>query len=564
VSGDNLEHHQLPNNPAEQGNESVRSDGHAVSVPVEVMPPLGKPYAEVMVDGRKCGIYRSKSKGNVEYELKYYLPNGKRAKVSTRDQGEFQKLVERAEKAIEDMKRPMYPLWGEDAVTYKRAEASAKKLRLSLDIAMERLTRYTEQMKGHDIERAIHFYLVHGMLSLEVVPFKQLVEVVMSKEHSQEKWDKKNVQVTRRLADWVYKEMGEDVLVLDVTRDVLHRWVTQMVMDRKTKELRPPAKETMKGRRGHAVMMLNVAKHKNWLPAELKTVAERLEPIWEKDWEKAPVEVFDIFELKDLIYRLMSKRNDHEKYMGALLLVLMGVFAGERTEEKGRTEGSSIDLKYGQIVLPEDVTKTGKSRWMPIPPNLQAFFQALGGKPEGMLINNPAWVLVAQEEFRAMGYVWPYNGLRTTFSSSWLALVKDVDLLVDFLGNSKGVVSSYIKALTMEVGESLFSIYPPGYTGRVVEGAELIAALKGVAYVPRVAPVALPPPPAPMSPPVVAPLPQWSPKRKLSRRAAKRAAKQRAAAQREAELRASQQHSRQKFARDVEKLRQNLKNGGAS
>ena len=157
-----------------------------------------------------------------------------------------------------------------------------------------------------------------------------------------------------------------------------------------------------------------------------------------------------------------TRRHDPE----LLPYNLFGLFAGIRPEELQRLKWEHIRLDERHVVLPADVTKTGRRRVVDIEPTLATWMDwyiAQHGVPTGLV--TPKQNL--RKRLRAVrskaGFKnWIQDVMRHTYASNWLAKHGDIDRLLMNLGHysSKVLWEHYHKAVLRKDAEKFWSMVP--------------------------------------------------------------------------------------------------------
>lgn len=143
-------------------------------------------------------------------------------------------------------------------------------------------------------------------------------------------------------------------------------------------------------------------------------------------------------------------------------LLLLGGFAGLRVAEINRLDWSAVDLSRRIITLRANQAKTASRRIVPISDNLAAWLVRLPriGDVVGFAFPDPGALA------KKLGMEWPSNGMRHSYISYRLAIVKDVARVALEAGNSPTIIFKHYRELVSEE-EALewFAIQPPeGWT----------------------------------------------------------------------------------------------------
>jgi len=454
----------------QKANIAVESTMKVATSPGMPQKKFGGAYRTVQVDGRECPVYRSTSCGKIEYELKYWLSNGKRCRVSSRD-GDIAKLVALAEEKITQSKSPSRVLLGEDVLAYNRVLDVSKALKMPPDVIAMKYLELFQKLHGHDPTDAVLHYVRSGMLRCADRLFRDLVDRNLKRTYGSHVTKESLDSRIRRFGEWVLHKLGEDAKVSDVTTELLEEWV-----------LRPELKkeESRKSERIFLTGFFNIAKHAGWYPNNESTPADRIMKFVVPKRVKAKITIYTPDEMKMIIYSFWEQRNKDERSRHILYDVLLGGFGGVRTEERKHVIGENVDREKKTISLPEASTKSNRFRVVPISPNLLVFLEALNCPKLGTLVDGK-WSYLTNERIRELGFKDKRNALRHSYASYLSALINDDNLLSKILGNNvKLLYAHYVTKVTVEDAVKYFSIYPPGYTGEIPTVTELIKQLKGL------------------------------------------------------------------------------------
>jgi len=118
----------------------------------------------------------------------------------------------------------------------------------------------------------------------------------------------------------------------------------------------------------------------------------------------------------------------------------IGLFAGVRPEELIRMEWGMIRLEENHILLPADVTKTGRRRVIDIEPALKSWLAwhiEKGGNAKGPIVestNLRSRLRALREQAKITD--WPQDGMRLTYASNFMAMHENVDRLLLNMGHT--------------------------------------------------------------------------------------------------------------------------------
>jgi integrase len=143
------------------------------------------------------------------------------------------------------------------------------------------------------------------------------------------------------------------------------------------------------------------------------------------------------------------------------------VFAGLRNAEAKSLSWRQVDLKRNVITVPENVSKTGEERKIPIQPNLAAWLSP-HAKEIGFILprgNSPGTDDLLKAAKKA-SRLWPWvpmfqNGLRKSFCSFHYEMFGSADRTAEYAGhNIRTLIKTYRHAVAHEEADRFWAIYP--------------------------------------------------------------------------------------------------------
>ena len=147
--------------------------------------------------------------------------------------------------------------------------------------------------------------------------------------------------------------------------------------------------------------------------------------------------------------------------------LVLGLFRGMRRAELERLRFEELDMDEGTVIAAAKKVKTRQRRVVEITPQMMAWIEAAGWRPEMMQRGPvaPGNLKVVWPKFwRLAGLkAWPHNALRHTFASMHYAMWGDESALQAILGQrSKDVLHSNYRALkTRREAEVFWGLMPP-------------------------------------------------------------------------------------------------------
>jgi len=207
--------------------------------------------------------------------------------------------------------------------------------------------------------------------------------------------------------------------------------------------------------RGALASLFQFANERKYLPAEW----EELKGIHPVQLKSRAVRLFTPEQMRLL---LTECKNSF------LPVLAIGAFAGLRSEEIQRIKWSAFKWEKGYIYLSSEITKTSRTRTVPILPNLAEWLLPWSELTREVCgHSNPSALKTALA--RQLGFPWEINGLRHSFISYRLALIKDIAQVALEAGNSPSVIhKSYLELTTPEEARKWFEIRPKTVTQNIL------------------------------------------------------------------------------------------------
>ncbi len=200
--------------------------------------------------------------------------------------------------------------------------------------------------------------------------------------------------------------------------------------------------------------VLNFAVKKEWAKENVSTKVDF------EDTENKEVEILT----NNQVARLLAVCRKH--FPEDIPYTCIGLFAGVRPEELTRMDWGMIRLEENHILLPADVTKTGRRRVIDIEPALKSWLvwhMKNGGNANGPVVEstNLRSRLRALRE-KAKITEWPQDGMRHTYASNFLSLNENVDRLLLNMGHTdtKMLWDHYHQAVLKKHAQRFWQLCP--------------------------------------------------------------------------------------------------------
>jgi integrase len=190
--------------------------------------------------------------------------------------------------------------------------------------------------------------------------------------------------------------------------------------------------------------------------------------------DSGEIEVFTPDELEKLFAACTTPVKERGKWRTREEMIpylAIAAFCGLRAAEIQRLDWSEIHLTGSErfVEIKAGKAKTASRRTVPISDNCAAWLERFA-KPSGPVVNlartdKQLFIYLAEKS----GVPWKHNGLRHSFISYRLALVKDVGQVSLEAGNSPGMVFKHYRQLVRESeAKAWFSILPPKQAENVI------------------------------------------------------------------------------------------------
>ena len=194
--------------------------------------------------------------------------------------------------------------------------------------------------------------------------------------------------------------------------------------------------------------LFRFGKMRGYLPADHLGAGERVKV---RRRNGGTMTIFPPDELKGLI---------NVASLAVLPGLLIGAFAGLRTEEISRLDWSEVHLDKKLIEVKAEKAKTGKRRLVPILPNLLEWLtilhQGSGRVAEYANLGNKFWKIAKHN-----GLKWRRNGLRHSWISYRVSQTGSVHQVSLEAGNSAEIVkSTYLEVTDQPTADEWFKITP--------------------------------------------------------------------------------------------------------
>lgn len=361
--------------------------------------------------------------GSISWQLDYGVVDGKRKRVSFEDHAE----AVRAMTAAKDSRRRLGAL-GVMASPLEMAEFLAVKERL--------------RESGTSILEAVEFFMQRGLKVSRPVMMPEMVEGFI----------------------WSRVELGRDGRTIETYRHVLRslaRWFPLRLAHELTGE---DVRGWMRGTGWSASTQNKALGHVRglfqWGMAQRHVGDDPCRDVERLTVTTEEVVGLELAECEALLRTALEVPR-------VMPFLVLGLFRGMRRAELERLRFEELDMDEGTVIAAAKKVKTRQRRVVEITPQMMAWIEAAGWRPEMMQRGPvaPGNLKVVWPKFwRLAGLkAWPHNALRHTFASMHYAMWGDESALQAILGQrSKDVLHSNYRALkTRREAEVFWGLMPP-------------------------------------------------------------------------------------------------------
>ena len=409
----------------------------------------------------KCGscsvtIYSTPTKGRELYTLCYYGEDGRRLRPAFAD---YEAAKAHADEVVEKLARgqaDVLTLNGHERAVYMRAVEALRSSGVSLDAAVQQFVEAFKLLNGASLLEAAKLFAAQQPAGIVHKRVSEVVDELLAAK----------------------KEKGRSALYIKDLRLRLTRFadafacpianVTSADIERFLQSLSLSARSTNNFRLVVGTLV-NFAKKRGYVAQSHRSVLD----VEKETEDEGEVEVFTPAEIQTL---LASAKED------LLPAVVIGAFAGLRSEEIRRLDWADVKMREGHIEVRKAITKTRVRRFVTMHANLKAWLMP-HVRESGPVCEYANYGNQLLKLAKVSGVEWKRNGLRHSFVSYRVAESDDIQKTSIEAGNSPKVITqNYLKCVTKEQAVKWFSVRPDGRDDVIVKLEQPVkapAALKG-------------------------------------------------------------------------------------
>jgi integrase len=366
-------------------------------------------------------VYKVSNKGRTSYTLAYKGLDGRRKLQQFAQEADALAAATKAARLLHEGELRALTLRDKDAAIYLAALDAIQPTGVPLDVAAREYARIHKMTDGRVTEAAEAFH--RSRLRLERKTTAEALEALLQSVEGRSERHRETLRKT--LGKFVARFPGP---IDTIMAPEIETWIEGLYSNERTRH----------GLRGSLVTLFRFARRRGFLPDE-KTQAERTRP-----YSGQPTGEIGIFTPMELARLLHGCRADVLPY------VLLGAFAGLRTEEIKRLRWEDIKTDQGHIELGKSKTKTRTRRIVPILPALEDWLAVYEGCAGPVITLARPEKTVATIIGARAGVPWKHNGLRHSFASYRMAMTKNESQVASEMGNTPGMIYRNYRALVTE------------------------------------------------------------------------------------------------------------------
>lgn len=330
-------------------------------------------------------------------------------------------------------------LTSEDQRIYGAVLEKLKPLEVSLEFTIHEYIAAQKLLGDVSILDAAKFYHRHGRSITKAAPLKEILEEMLKGLESDGRSAYHIRDMRRHVGTFISKHPQD---IQEITTSHINDWLRSFEVKGRTRD----------NYRDSVHNFFRFARAAGYLPKDLPTVADDSKRTNDPGAENT---VFTVEEMGKMLFGAPD---------WLIPTLALKFFSGLRTEEMLRLKWEDIKFAQDTIFLGKLVTKTKQRRIVPLLPNLKLWL-APHRQAEGLIAArwvsahtlSKAWSNRAKE----VGVPYKKNGMRNSYISYRIAMVKNIAQVALESGNSPGVIQrEYLELVTEEEAKKWFSIVP--------------------------------------------------------------------------------------------------------
>ena len=391
---------------------------------------------EVEYRGTKAVIYLQKQGSKERYEVRYFDVDGSKQRTTFPSLSMAQTFADAAVREVVKTRGDFLTLRGAEAHNYSKAFDLLTPAGLSIEQSASITTECLKALGGQSsIIEAVRYYVENRPKKSPEITVRQVVDELLNLKRREACIGALHERDLRNRLGKFAEHFKCPIRM--VTSEAIRDYLLNLSVCERT---RHNLRTTIAG-------LFNYAKQEGYLPADHKGV---LLPT-KRRRVKLAVTVFTPEEMLKLLKAASGQQ--------LAALALQG-FAGIRAEEVKRLGWEHINFAEGHIVIPDAVAKCEERRLVPLTENLAAWLNPIAKTSGPVCEFTNLWIVYERMAKRA-GVEWKRNGLRHSFISYRVSLIKNIPQVAFEAGNSPNMVQKhYLKVVTETMAKQWFDLTP--------------------------------------------------------------------------------------------------------
>lgn len=448
------------------GSVSVPIYAHTNIIP-QRDPQTGAILYAALPNGKRKALVKYQSQ---LYTVAYYL-GSKRVRRKFADLAKARREAEMVAIKLTNGESEALKLTGGDRADYVCAMQKLREWKPDADLNLA-ITDYVAVMRRlpeHvSLSEAVEFYLKRHPIGLPAKTIRKVVDELIESKTNAGKSDVYIKDLNSRLGAFA------DSFQLRIS-DVSGKQIEEYIRGLKTlngdeSQRRQLAGRTQNNIRRLVSTLFKFAIKRGYLPKD----HDEINGVEKASVDSGEIEVFSPAELQKLFDACLTRVQERGVWRTREEMIpylAVAAFCGLRAAEIMRLDWSEIHLTGAEkfVEVTAGKAKTASRRTVPITDNCAAWLERYA-KTSGPVINlsradKQLFLYLAEKS----GVAWKHNGLRHSFISYRLAVVKDVGQVSLEAGNSPGMVFKHYRQLVRESeAQEWFAIMPPKQAENVV------------------------------------------------------------------------------------------------
>ena len=390
------------------------------------------------VEHKSCTatIYQQQHREAERYEVRYYDVDGSKQRLTFPTYSSAKQFAETAVKEIAANREHFVTLRGRAAFEFQTAVETLTPLGLTIAQAAALIAENHRQLAGAGtLPEAIKYFVENRPQKSPDITVRQVVDELLALKEKEGEVGKiylRDLRVRLHKFAEAFRCPISRVSPAQIRGYLLERDVSN---------------RTRHNLRTTLTTLFNFARNEGYMPADHKGVPRPTK----RSRLKLAVKVFTPEEMVKL---LGAATGDQ-----LVALAIIG-FAGIRAQELMRLRWEHLDFQEKHIIVPDTIAKCEERRIVPMSDNLYAWLLP-HRKASGPVCPFSNLAIVFARMAKRAGLSWKRNGLRHSYISYRVALVKNVGQVAFEAGNSAQMVHRhYLKVVTEAVAKAWFAIMP--------------------------------------------------------------------------------------------------------